>query len=36
MMGLIGDLIATNRKLLEKINFRIQHLNPRGKNDDNV
>lgn len=26
MMGLIGELISTNRKLLEKINCRIQHL----------
>ncbi len=23
MMGLIGDLIATNRKLLEKINYKL-------------
>jgi len=26
MMGLIGDLIATNRKLLEKINLRLRRL----------
>jgi glycosyltransferase involved in cell wall biosynthesis len=26
MMGLIGELIATNRKLLEKIDFRIKHI----------
>lgn len=26
MMGLIGDLIATNRKLLERIRTQIQHL----------
>jgi hypothetical protein len=26
MMGLIGDLIATNRKLLERVDIRIQHL----------
>lgn len=26
MMGLIGDLIATNRKLLEKINYRLTNL----------
>jgi hypothetical protein len=26
MMGLIGDLIATNRKLLERIDVRLQHL----------
>jgi glycosyltransferase involved in cell wall biosynthesis len=26
MMGLIGELIATNRKLLEKVNFRVQRI----------
>jgi len=26
MMGLIGDLIATNRKLLERIDVRLRHL----------
>ena len=26
MMGVIGDLIATNRKLLERINLRLQHI----------
>jgi glycosyltransferase involved in cell wall biosynthesis len=26
MMGLIGDLIATNRKLLERVDVRLQHL----------
>jgi hypothetical protein len=26
MMGLIGDLIATNRKLMERIDVRLQHL----------
>jgi len=25
-MGVIGDLIATNRKLLERINLRLQHI----------
>jgi hypothetical protein len=24
MMGLVGDLIATNRKLLEKIHYRLR------------
>lgn len=33
MMGLIGDLIATNRKLLEKLNFRIQHISRREDHD---
>ena len=28
MMGLIGDLIATNRKLLERINVQLQRLEP--------
>jgi len=32
MMGLIGELIATNRKLLEKINYRLANL--PGKNAD--
>jgi len=26
MMGLIGDLIATNRKLLERIDVRLRYL----------
>jgi glycosyltransferase involved in cell wall biosynthesis len=26
MMGVIGDLIATNRKLLERIDLRLQHI----------
>src|SRR5690606_40174644 len=26
MMGLIADLISTNRKLLEKANLRLQHI----------
>ncbi|TCV95746.1 glycosyltransferase involved in cell wall biosynthesis [Luteibacter rhizovicinus] len=26
MMGLIGDLIATNRKLLERVDVRLQHI----------
>lgn len=26
MMGLVGDLIATNRKLLERIDVRLQHI----------
>jgi hypothetical protein len=26
MMGVIGDLIATNRKLLERIDRRLQHI----------
>ncbi len=26
MMGLIGDLIATNRKLMERVNIRLQHI----------
>lgn len=26
MMGLIADLIATNRKLMERIDFRVRHL----------
>lgn len=29
MMGLIGDLIATNRKLLEKIHYRLSNLPDR-------
>ncbi|MDE3072512.1 MAG: glycosyltransferase family 2 protein [Pseudomonadota bacterium] len=29
MMGLIGDLIATNRKLIERIDVRLQHLEYR-------
>lgn len=28
MMGLIGDLIATNRKLLERVNVQLQRLDP--------
>ncbi|HVI57327.1 MAG TPA: glycosyltransferase family 2 protein [Luteimonas sp.] len=30
MMGLIADLVATNRKLLERINLRAWHLEMRG------
>lgn len=30
MMGLIGELIATNRKLLERINYRLGELANRG------
>jgi glycosyltransferase involved in cell wall biosynthesis len=30
MMGLIGELIATNRKLLERINYRLSELANRG------
>ena len=26
MMGLIADLIATNRKLLERVHLRLQHI----------
>lgn len=26
MMGLIGDLVATNRKLLERVHLRLQHI----------
>jgi glycosyltransferase involved in cell wall biosynthesis len=26
MMGLIGDLVATNRKLLERVHLKLQHL----------
>lgn len=29
MMGMVGDLIATNRKLLERIDLRLQHLEHR-------
>jgi len=29
MMGLIADLVATNRKLLERINLRAWHLEMR-------
>lgn len=29
MMGVIGDLIATNRKLLERINLRVQRIEHR-------
>jgi hypothetical protein len=29
MMGLIADLVATNRKLLERINVRTWHLEMR-------
>ncbi|MDE2156060.1 MAG: glycosyltransferase family 2 protein [Xanthomonadaceae bacterium] len=29
MMGLIGDLIATNRRLIERMNVRLQHLEYR-------
>jgi hypothetical protein len=28
MMGLIGDLIATNRKLMERISIQVQQLHP--------
>jgi hypothetical protein len=28
MMGLVGDLISTNRKLLEKINLQLRQLRP--------
>lgn len=31
MMGLIGDLVATNRKLLERIDVRLQQLEIRTK-----
>jgi glycosyltransferase involved in cell wall biosynthesis len=31
MMGVIGDLIATNRKLLERIDRRLQHIEYRQK-----
>ncbi|MEW5833880.1 MAG: glycosyltransferase family 2 protein [Pseudomonadota bacterium] len=31
MMGMIGDLIATNRKLLERIDLRLQHLEHRDE-----
>lgn len=31
MMGIIGDLIATNRKLLERIHLRVQRLEYRQK-----
>jgi glycosyltransferase involved in cell wall biosynthesis len=31
MMGLIGDLVATNRKLLERVHLRLQHIE-LGKN----
>jgi glycosyltransferase involved in cell wall biosynthesis len=31
MMGVIGDLIATNRKLLERIHLRVQRLEHRQK-----
>jgi glycosyltransferase involved in cell wall biosynthesis len=38
MMGLIGDLIATNRKLLERVDVRLQHLefgsHRRNQTDD--
>ena len=36
MMGLIGDLIATNRKLLERVDVRLQHLEfgSRRRNHD--
>lgn len=30
MMGIISELISTNRKLLERINWRIQRLEDRG------
>lgn len=30
MMGVIGDLIATNRKLLERIDVRLQRIDHRG------
>ena len=37
MMGLIGDLIATNRKLMERMDVRLQHIafqeNNRSAND---
>lgn len=32
-MGVVGDLIATNRKLLEKINLRLQRLEYRRRSD---
>jgi glycosyltransferase involved in cell wall biosynthesis len=31
MMGLIGDLVATNRKLLERISLQLQRLDPPSK-----
>ena len=31
MMGIIGDLIATNRRLLERIDLRMQHIEYRRK-----
>lgn len=31
MMGVIGDLIATNRKLLERVDVRLQHMDHRQK-----
>lgn len=31
MMGVIGDLIATNRKLLEKVNVRLHQLEDQGR-----
>lgn len=34
MMGLIGDLIATNRKLIERVDVRLRHLEYRGITDD--
>ena len=30
MMGVLGDLIATNRKLLERVNIRLRHLEDRA------
>jgi len=39
MMGLIGDLIATNRKLMERMDVRLQHIafreNVRGEGNGN-
>jgi len=32
MMGLVADLIATNRKLLEQVDLRLQHI---GRNPEN-
>jgi hypothetical protein len=34
MMGLIGDLIATNRKLMERMNVRLQHLEFQSREQD--
>jgi len=36
MMGLLGDLIATNRKLLERIDVRLRHLEFGGDSHDRL